>query len=513
MEFSFGDHVLDVDRRELRRGTELIALEPQVFDLLVYLVHSRDRVVSKDDLLAAVWGGRIVSESTLTSRISAVRKAVGDNGEIQCLIRTVPRKGIRFVGGVREEQRPAAAADAHSRPALALPDKPSIAVLPFQNLSGDPEQEYFSDGLVEEIITALSRITWLVVIARNSSFTFKGQAIDVKQVGHELGVRYILEGSVRKAGGRVRITAQLIDATNGTHLWADGFDGSLGDIFELQDKVAASVAGIVEPALQAAESLRSADRATSNLTTYDLYLRAYAMHLTSETLVKEVLGLLRQAIGCDPHYAPALGLAAICHMRRCLDGWSEDPQTDRRKAADMARRALRAARDDPGTLANAALALAYCGEDVGAMMALVDRALRLNPSFARGWYISGGLSCWAGQPDRAIEHAEVSLRLSPRARVGGTLNVIGAAHLFSRRFAEAVSNLRLAIQDDPDFPGAYRHLAACYAHMGQLDEAREIVRQLRTITPLVLPNFTPHRNPEHRELLLSGLRLAASESG
>ena len=217
MEFSFGDHVLDPDRREQRRGTEPVALEPQVFDLLIYLLQNRDRVVSKDDLLAAVWGGRIVSESTLTSRISAVRRAVGDSGEVQRLIRTIPRKDIRFIGVVETGRNPAAP----SRTPPILPDKPSIAVLPFANIAGDPEQEYFADGMVEEIITALSRIRWLFVIARNSSFTYKGRAVNVKQVGQDLNVRYVLEGSVRKAGQRIRISAQLIEAASGAHLWAD----------------------------------------------------------------------------------------------------------------------------------------------------------------------------------------------------------------------------------------------------------------------------------------------------
>ena len=288
--------------------------------------------------------------------------------------------------------------------ALPLPDKPSIAVLPFQNMSGDPEQEYFADGMVEEIITALSRIRWLFVIARNSSFTYKGQAVDVKQVGRELGVRYVLEGSVRKAGNRVRITAQLIDAITGAHLWADRFDGSLEDVFELQDKVASSVAGVIEPALQAAETARSAGRPTNDLTAYDLYLRAYAMVLSSAAQIPEALRLLEQAIARDPRYGPALAWAAVCCFRLLVDGRSEDPEADRLKGVDFARRALEVAGDDPGILANAALALAYFGEDIGAMMALVDRALALNPNFARGWHISGVLRMWAGQPDIAIEH-------------------------------------------------------------------------------------------------------------
>jgi len=395
---------------------------------------------------------------------------------------------------------------------LPLPDKPSIAVLSFQNMSGDPEQEYFADGMVEEIITALSRIRWLFVIARNSTFTYKGQGIDVKQVGRELGVRYVLEGSVRKAGQRVRITGQLIDAATGTHLWADRFDGSLEDVFELQDKVASSVAGVIEPALQAAETARSAGRSTADLTAYDLYLRAYAMNLSSRAQNTEALRLVEKAIAREPRYGPALAWAAVCCFRLLVDGRSEAPAAARLKGADFARRALGVAGDDPGILANAAFALAYFGEDIGAMMALVDRALALNPSFARGWSISGTLRNWAGQPDVAIKHIEASLRLSPRARTGTSLAVLGGAHFISRRFEEAVPKLLLAIQEDPSFPQSYRYLAACYAHMGRLDDAREVVARLRAITPVVIPDARYLRKAEHRELFLSGLRLATGQA-
>ena len=381
-------------------------------------------------------------------------------------------------------------------------------MLPFANMSGDPEQEYFVDGMVEEIITALSRIRWLFVIARNSSFTYKGQAVDVKRVGRELGVRYVLEGSVRKAGDRVRITAQLIDAVTGTHLWADRFDGSLEDVFELQDKVASSVAGVIEPALQAAETARSAARPTADLTAYDLYLRAYAMW-SSARQTPEALRLMEQAIARDPRYGPALARAAYCCHRLVVDGRSADPAADRLKGADFARRALEVAGDDPVVLVHAAHALAYFGEDIGAMMALVDRALALNPNYARGWQLSGILRIWAGQPDIAIENAEAALRLSPRARIGTSTINIGFAHFVSRRFDEAVPKLLLAIQEDPSFPNPYRFLAACYAHMGRLDDAGEIVARLRAITSVVIPDTSLLRNPEHRELYLSGLCPAA----
>jgi TolB-like protein/class 3 adenylate cyclase len=397
-----------------------------------------------------------------------------------------------------------------TRPVLPLPDKPSVAVLPFQNMSGDPEQEYFADGMVEEIITALSRIRWLFVIARNSSFTYKGKAVDVKQVGRELGVRYVLEGSVRKAGGRVRITSQLIDALTGAHLWADRFDGSLEDVFELQDNVAITVAGVIEPTLQVAEAARSAQRLATDATAYDLYLRALAAFfpVTREGVIT-ALECIEQAVAIDPHYAPALAWTAVCHLRLISEGWVEQPEEHRAKAIDLAHQALQAGESDPGVLANAALVLAQFGEDIEVMTGLIDRALTLNPSFARGWFRSGLIRIYAGQHDLAIGHLETSMRLSPRERIGTPLQWIGMAYFFKRQFAEAASKLLLSIQDNPGSPTPYRALVACYAHMGRLSEARATIAKLRTLTSLLMPTNLPYRRPEDRELLLSGLRLAA----
>jgi TolB-like protein/predicted nucleotidyltransferase len=499
---TFGDHRLDLARRELRSGGELVAIEPRAFDLLAFLVQHRDRVVGKDDLLQGVWGGRIVSDSALTTRINAVRRALGDDGTAQRLIRTVTGKGVRFVGKVAEiaDQAPITG------------EKPSIAVLPFLNLSGDPEQEYFVDGMVEEIITALSRIRWLLVLARNSRLSYKGQAPDVRQVGRELGARYVLEGSVRKSDNRLRISGQLIDAVTGAHLWADRFDGSIEDVFDLQDQVASSVAGVIEPTLQAAETARSADRPTNDLTAYDLYLRAYAMVRSSSWQIPEALRLTEQAIARDPRYGLALSWAANCCYRLIFDGRSEDPAADRLKGADFARRALEVAGDDPGILVNSAVALAYFGEDIDAMLALVDRALAFNPNFARGLSVSGLLRLWRGEPDLAIEHNEAALRLSPRVRISASFAIIGEAHFVARRFDEAALNLLLAIQDDPSFPYPYRVLAACYAHMGRLDDAREILARLRAIAAVVMTDPRQLRKPEHRELLVSGLRLALGDN-
>jgi class 3 adenylate cyclase/TolB-like protein len=338
-------------------------------------------------------------------------------------------------------------------PPLALPDKPSIAVLPFANMSDDPEQEYFADGMVEEIITALSRIRWLFVIARNSSFTYKGKAVDVKQVARELGVRYVLEGSVRKAGGRVRITAQLIEAETGAHLWADRFDGSLEDVFDLQDQVAISAAGVIEPALEADEIRRSGRRPTNDLTAYDLYLRALPVlyAFPSKERVLAALAPLEEAISRDPYYGPALALAAVGYAR--LFDWREAPEINRRKGIERAQQALQAVGDNPDVLANAAFALSFLGEDIGTQIELVERALALNPSFARGWFLSAPLRVWAGEPALAIEHIEKMLRLNPRASGSGNYFwVLGIANFFLRRFETAAALMLKAVQQTPAWP-------------------------------------------------------------
>ncbi len=296
----------------------------------------------------------------------------------------------------------------------------------------------------------------------------------MKEVGRELGVRYVLEGSVRKAGTQIRITGQLIDALTGTHLWADRFDGSLEDVFELQDRVALSVAGVIEPILQVAEMRRSAARPTTDLSAYDLYLRALTAFfpiIKERTL--EALGLVEQAIAIYRYYGPAFSWAAFCHARLVTERWAEEPETSRRKASDLARQALQVGENDPSIFATCAVVLAVFGEDIGAMMGLVDRALALNPSFARGWLLSGRLRVFAGQPDLAIEHVETSLRLGPRERMGTPLLLIGLAYFFKRQFDEAASKLLLAIQDNPGATASYRLLASCYAHMGRLDEARD----------------------------------------
>ena len=323
----------------------------------------------------------------------------------------------------------------------------------------------------------------------------------------------VLEGSVRKGGNRVRITGQLIDADAGIHLWADRFDGTMEDVFELQDRVAMSVAGVIEPTLQAAEIRRSTERPTSSLTAYDFYLRALAAFYpeTRERLFL-AMELFDQAIATDPKYGPALSWAAMCHLRLILDGWTQEPETTRQKAAELARQGLQAVTDDPGVLVHAAFVLAYLNEDIGPMLELVDRALALTPSYARGWYVSGLLRSYAGEHDLAIMHVETSLRLSPRERMGSPSTIIGVAYFFQRAFDKAVAKLLLAIQDQPGYPASYRYLVACYAHMGDLNQARSVLTRLQAITHQVMPSILPFRRPEDRELLLKGLNLAMGET-
>jgi adenylate cyclase len=368
--------------------------------------------------------------------------------------------------------------------------------------------------MVEEIITALSRIRWLFVIARNSTFTYKGQATDVKQVGRELGVRYVLEGSVRQAGQRLRITAVLIDAATGAHLWADRFDGSLDDIFDLQDKVAFSIAGVIEPTLQVAEIRYSVEHPINDLTAYDLYLRARSVASSYEREhLAQALDLLEQAIAREPRYGLALAVAATYRVDLENYDWADDREAEenRHAAIGLAREALSAAADDPGVLGRAAMVLGRLGDDIDAPLALIDRALVLNPSFAFGWYWSGWLRLFAGQPDLAIEHFETSMRLNPRGQRGFHLAGIGTAHAVNRRFEDALAVLRVSLEEVPAFTPTNRTLAACYAHMGRLDEARSILKRLVALTPVVVPTTIPFRDPEHGELFLSGLRLAMGQ--
>lgn len=515
MAYVFGEYVLDVKRRELRCRGELLKIEPQVFDLLVYLVQHRDRVVGKGELLQAVWGGRIVSDSALTACISAARRALGDGGERQDLIRTFPRKGVRFVDEITETQdgthsRLAAAPGAvELAPSLALPDKPAIAVLSFLNIGGDPEQEHFAAGIVEEIITALCRMRWLFVVACNSR-----SAYDVRQVGQEFGVHYVLGGAVRKSGDRVRITAQLLDAETGGYLWADRFDGTFADVFALQDSLAAKVAGAIEPAIETAEIHKSTRRPADEPTAHDLYLRALrdCYSFSAQRLLR-ALDLLERAIARDPGFGPALAAAAGCRQFLGVSGWVTDPATNRSKAIELAQQAVQADGHVPSVLVEAARVLAHFTNDIETAVTMMERALALNPSHARGWYWNGWMRLFLGQPDLAIEHFRIAVRLNPLHHPH--LTGIGVAHFFCRRYREAAAALTGSLIEFPGWPTTHRFLAASHVHLGRPERAREMFDRLQAITPAPVPltdcsGSSPFRNREQSALYAEGLRAAAA---
>jgi TolB-like protein/class 3 adenylate cyclase/Tfp pilus assembly protein PilF len=362
-----------------------------------------------------------------------------------------------------------------AKTAPPLPDKPSIAVLPFENLSGDPEQEYFADGIVEEIITALSRFHGLFVIARNSSFTYKGRAVDVKQVGRELGVRYVLEGSVRKAGNRVRITGQLIDTSTGAHLWADRFDGGLEDIFDLQDQVTANVVGAIAPKLEKAEIERAKRKPTENLDAYDYLLRGMAIiHQWNRETNNESLRLFYRAIELDPDFASAYGMAARCYLIRKGSGWMIDRAQETAEAVRLARRAAELGWDDAVALCGAGLPLAWGGGELDDGAALIDRALQLNPNLAMAWLFSGWVKVWLGEPEVAIEHLARAMRLSPNdPNVFNMQAATALAHLFAGRYAEASSWAEAAAREKPNHLIATSVVAASGALAGRLSEAEK----------------------------------------
>jgi TolB-like protein/cytochrome c-type biogenesis protein CcmH/NrfG len=501
VQFLFGDQVLDVERRELRRGGDLIAVEPQVFDLLLYLVQNRDRVVSKDDLIASVWGGRIVSESTLTSRINAARKAVGDSGGEQKLIRTIARKGHRFVGAVRDEAQTATPAAGAPAP-LPLPDRPAIAVLPFINMSGDPEQEYFSDGISEDIITALSKLRWFFVIARNSSFTYKGKAVHMKQVAEELGVRYVVEGSVRKGGERVRITAQLNDVTTGSHVWAERYDRDLADVFAVQDEITEAIVAAIEPQLYAAENFRAQRKAPDSMDAWDLVMRALS-HYWRVTRQDNVVAqaLLEKAISIDPNYGQAMGVLATSYMFTAHMGWA-----DMTAAVPLAERAalaaIRADSEDPW--AHNALGHAYLfARRFDDSLAEFEVALRLNPNFAlaQGYY---GLSLsYSGRWQDAAEAAGRAMRLSPRDPYSAVyLGIVAYAQYLGRNYPEAIRLSREALRERHDFVGAHRVLTAAAGMAGQPDVAAAAFSRAWIATHM------PIRHDADREHYLEGFRRA-----
>ena len=482
--YLFEDFALDCERRELRRATELLSVEPQVFDLLQYLIRNRERVVSKDDLVAAVWHGRIVSEATLSSRINAARCALDDNGEEQRLIRTIVRKGIRFVGSVREEPG-AEAATATERPkgGLGLPDRPSIAVLPFVNMSGDPEQEYFADGMVEDLITGLSRVKWLFVIARNSSFAYKGRAVDVKQVGRELGVRYVLGGSVRKVASRVRISGQLVEAEDGRHLWAERYDRDLADVFALQDEITMSVVAAIEPKLRRAEIERVRRKRPDNLDAHDLLLRALpSVYTCMPEGAAKGLPILDQSLAIEPTYALAHGFAAWAHEIIYVRGGMRPENYN--GAIRHAYAAIEHGRDDAMALTLAGFAIGMVEHDRKVAIDAFEAALALSASCAFVYSFGCAPLAFGGDAERAIDWGERAIRLSPLDAMNYIpQGIIGFGNFLLSRYEEAVVAGRRAIQLNPGFSLLHGWLAAPLAKLGRIEEARAASARLLALHP------------------------------
>jgi TolB-like protein/Tfp pilus assembly protein PilF len=403
-------------------------------------------------------------------------------------------------------------------PAVASPadpsGKPSIAVLPFQNLSGDPEQEYFADGMVEEIITALSRLRWLFVIARNSSFTYRNRAMDVRQIGRELGVRYILEGSVRKAANRVRITGQLLDVATGAHLWAERFDGTLEEVFDLQDQVATKVVGALAPKLEQAEIERAKRKPTESLDAYDHYLRGVAcVYRWTKRDSDEALRHFSQAIALDPDYASAYGMAARCYSARKVSGWVDDIGHETAEAARLAKKVAQIGRDDAVALYTGGMALAYCVGELDDGAAMIERALTLNPNAAWAWLFSGWTKVWQGDPERALECIARAAALSPQDPQFFNMRTGTAwAHLLAGRYDEAQKSAQLALAEQPDYVNALYVLAASNALAGQLAPAREAMTRLQKFDPgariALLMQRYPFRRPEDLANVSEGLRRA-----
>jgi adenylate cyclase len=521
LRYLFEDYALDTERRELRRGDAPVAVEPKVFDLLAYVIENRERVVSRDDLIAHVWGGRIVSEAALARCINGARTAIGDSGETQRLIKTFQRKGLRFVGAVHEQAPSGSAANAAAgaeRPApnLALPDRPSIAVLPFENISGDTGQDYFCGGVTADIITELSRFSELFVIARNSSFQYKGKAVDVRQVGRELGVRYVVEGSIRRGGDRVRISVQLADAVTGAHRWAERYDRQIEDVFAVQDEMARTIVAILAAHVNKAEIERTINKAPETWQAYDYYLRAADRHASFWSSLKatelyETRRLLEQSLAIDPDYARAYARLAWTH----ISAWNNSLDNDYlnpaalERAYHLAGRAVQLDPNLPQAHAQLGQILVRRREHVAAI-AEFERAMALNPNFT-DWRFTEALVL-AGDPVRAIEAVEQHMRLDP-FYVPLAPYWLGLAHYMLKQYTQALSLLRECASRAPNFRAGHVWLAATYAQLGNIEQARAEAAEVLRIEPGYTiegagAQLNPFKRAQDAEHYFDGLRKA-----
>lgn len=478
----FGEFRFDCGARQLWRGSEEIKLPPRASALLAALAERSTEIVTKEELIDRVWDGKAVGDDALTSCVQELRRALGDDPRNPKLVETRHRRGYRL----RVPATPASETSAASRPGLPPPaqDKASVAVLPFQNMSGDVEQDYFADGIAEDILTALSKFPSLLVIARTSSFTYKGKSVTVEQVGRELGVRYVLEGSVRKSSGRVRISAQLIQTAGGAHIWADRYDGDLGDMFALQDRITEAVVSAIAPSIQKVETELAQRKPPDSLDAYDRYLRASALYcaMTKEAS-DEARALLEQAIALDPGFVAPVTLLTLVLDGRIAQGWSTPAEiaAETKKYVQLARSIDR---HNPDVLAIEARAIAYLDGRHDEAIALIWRALSLNPNSVVSWVLAGWVYVYAGQPDSALAHLQRALRLNPRDPADfQTLTALAHAFLQLGRDEEALAAARRVTHQTPNFVAGWRVLAAVLALLGRVEEARKAMATVLRLTP------------------------------
>jgi TolB-like protein len=468
----------------LFRAGEPVPLGQRAVALLRVLVEQAGAPVAKQDLIAAAWPQLVVEESNLTVQISALRRLFSEEAGGENWIETLPRRGYRYIGPVTKQEGGATSrTSAHTDLALSLPDKPSIAALPFANLGGDVDQEYFADGIVEDIITGLSRIKWLFVVARNSSFNYKGRAVSTQQVSRELGVRYLLEGSVRKAGSRIRLNAQLVEAETGAHLWAERYDRPLDDIFALQDEITLSVVGAIEPSLREAEITRVKRKRPENLDAYDLVLRALPhVYVPMPEEAAKALPLLEKALALESDYATAHGLLAWCHEALFVRAGFQDK--DRQAAVRHARAALTYGRDDATALAPGAFVIAMVEHDRVTAFDAFEQAVALSPSSSFSLFLGSVALAYAGEAERAIDWAERALRLSPFDRlVYLACHALAVSHFLRGRYEAAASAARRAVRSSPGFSVSHSLLVAPLVRLGQIDEAKATAKQVLTLQP------------------------------
>ncbi|HXZ22955.1 MAG TPA: winged helix-turn-helix domain-containing tetratricopeptide repeat protein [Pseudolabrys sp.] len=499
--FLFNNYTLDSERRELRADSAVIAIEPQVFDVLLYLIENRDRVVSKDDLIESVWGGRIVSESTLTSRINAVRKALGDSGEKQDFVRTFARKGFRFVATVEIKDKAGKALVEQDHVALTVPQKPSIAVLPFSNMSGDPEQDPLVDGITEEIITALSRVRWFFVIARGSAFAYKRRETDPSEIARELGVRYILMGSVRHAGDRIRVSAQLIDSNSRGNVWARSYDRALSDIFSVQDDITQTIVGAIEPELGRAERERARIKQRESIDAWSVYQRGmfHLYRYTQDDLV-QARKLFKEAIAIDPDLAPAYSAIAEACYYEVVYGFAGSPSDNRSLATETAQKAVALDQNDAG--AHCTLGrIRYLCRDYAAAISELELALSLNPSLALAHYGLGAAFVFSGRPHEAFPHLQSAIRLSPQDPNIGSYLVRFAEAKYLVGDDEAAVHFALKALAQPSFQWSrYAILIAALGQLGRREEAQRYVAEVTEKRPNFSVAFVQTMHPFSRDM-------------